>query len=259
MSFDLARFETERRQRNLWLGQPVSWRDVTASTNDDALQAARNGAPQGALFGSEAQTSGRGRRGSHWFSEPGAGLWFSLLLKPKLSAELAPGLSLCAGLAVRDAVASRTSARVQVKWPNDVLAGGLKIAGVLIESQVSGHTLGSVVIGIGLNLEQRAFPDELAGIATSLLLSGATERAREPLLADLLGGFESRLERLEARGVAGLSDELRRYDALLGRRLRVGEHEGIGAGVDETGRLLLQTPSGATEAVASGHVTLINS
>lgn len=257
MSFDLARFEAERAARGARLGSRVSWLETTESTNDDALRAAKAGAAHGAVFGAETQSRGRGRRGSHWHSEPGAGLWFSVLVRPRLAAELAPALSLCVGLAVREAVSARTTERVLVKWPNDVLAAARKIAGVLIESQVSGHELGSVVIGIGINVEQRTFPEELTSLATSLTLLGAVERAREPLLADVLAALEPRLGQLEALGVSGITDELRKHDALLGKRLRVGELTGVAAGIDRDGRLLLQTTSGVSEALISGHVEIL--
>jgi len=94
VSFDTALFERESAARGLTLGRPSHWRDQTQSTNDDALAAAKAGAPHGAVFGAEAQSRGRGRRGSEWLSAPGAGLWFSLLLRPALSAEQAPGYKL---------------------------------------------------------------------------------------------------------------------------------------------------------------------
>ncbi|HKY35738.1 MAG TPA: biotin--[acetyl-CoA-carboxylase] ligase [Polyangiaceae bacterium] len=257
MSFDVARFEADRAARGLSLGSPVSWLETTESTNDDALKAAKAGARHGALCGAETQSRGRGRRGSEWHSEPGAGLWFSVLLRPQLTAEVAPALSLCAGLAVREAVASRSAAQVAVKWPNDVLAGGRKIAGILIESQVIGQQLRGVVVGIGLNVEQRAFPSELVGVATSLALLEARDRAREPLLVDVLAGLEARVARLEAAGVSSISEEVRQHDALLGKRLRIDEREGIGAGIDDTGHLLLRTDAGLVEAISSGHVQLL--
>jgi len=257
MSFDLARFERERAARGLSLGSPASFLETTESTNDDALQAAKAGLGHGALFGAETQSRGRGRRGSAWHSEAGAGLWFSVLLRPRLAAEIAPALSLCAGLAVREAVTSRGLAQVAVKWPNDVLAGGRKIAGVLIESQVIGQQLSGVVVGIGLNVEQRAFPEELARVATSLALLGATERARELLLVDVLAGLEARVARLEAAGVSGISEELRLHDALLGKRLRIDGRVGIGAGIDDAGHLLMRTDAGLIEAISSGHVQLL--
>jgi BirA family biotin operon repressor/biotin-[acetyl-CoA-carboxylase] ligase len=255
-AFDLGLFETERAHRRLTLGSPASWREHTESTNDDALSAAKQGAPDGALFGAETQTRGRGRRGSAWLSAPGAGLWFSLLLRPTLNAELAPLLALCAGLAVREVVAARVTASVLVKWPNDVLAAGRKLAGVLVESQVSGQRIGCVVVGIGLNVEQLEFPNGLAELATSLALLEASRREREPLLAALLGALELRLAALESGKLETILSELRNHDALLHRRLRVDELEGTGAGIDQAGRLLLRTPTGELRSVISGHVTL---
>jgi BirA family transcriptional regulator, biotin operon repressor / biotin---[acetyl-CoA-carboxylase] ligase len=253
--FDEARFESEREARGLTLGWPLSWENETQSTNDDALAAAKNGAPHGAVFGAETQTRGRGRRGSEWVSTPGAGLWCSLLLRPDLPAELAPGLALCAGLAVREAAAARVAAaNVAVKWPNDVLANDRKLAGILVESQVSGSKLSSVIIGIGINVTQTTFPDSLSSIATSLTLLSASALDREGLLADVLIDLETSLERLTARGLADIAEALRPHDALLDRRLRVEGVEGVGAGIDAAGRLLLRTDLGELRAIAAGHV-----
>jgi BirA family biotin operon repressor/biotin-[acetyl-CoA-carboxylase] ligase len=254
MSFDMALFERQCAARRLGLGRPVSWRNETESTNDDALAAAKSGAAHGALFGAETQTRGRGRRGSAWVSEPAAGLWFSLLLRPELSAEMAPGLSLCAGLAVRAAAATRVAAPVRVKWPNDVLAGGRKLAGILVESHVSGERITSVVVGIGVNVTQTAFPEPIADIATSLALLSATDSSRESLLVDVLASFEAQLSLLQTLGLAGVAEALRPHDALLGRRLRVETLEGTGAGIDAAGRLLLRTDNGSIEALSAGHV-----
>jgi BirA family transcriptional regulator, biotin operon repressor / biotin---[acetyl-CoA-carboxylase] ligase len=257
VAFDVARFEAESATRGLMLGRPVSWREETQSTNDDALAAAKSGAAHGALFGAEKQTRGRGRRGSEWVSTPGAGLWFSLLLRPELSAELAPGLALCAGLAVREAVATRVAVPALVKWPNDVLAGGLKLAGILVESQISGRTISSVVVGIGINVTQTDFPEPISKIATSLALLSANDAAREPLLADVLQNFAARLELLTNQGMSGVAEALRPHDALFGRRLRVESVEGTGAGIDTSGRLLVRSNNGQLRSLASGHIELL--
>lgn len=256
--FDIARFESEREARGLTLGRPLSWQPETQSTNDDALAAAKNGAPHGAVFGAETQTRGRGRRGSEWVSTPGAGLWFSLLLRPDLAAELAPGLALCAGLAVREAVAARVSATVAVKWPNDVFADGRKVAGILVESQISAAKLGSVVIGIGINVAQKAFPESLSSIATSLALLSASTLDREELLADVLIDLETSLEHLATRGMPAIAEALRPHDALLDRRLRIDGVQGVGAGIDASGRLLLRTDLGQLRPIAAGHVELLD-
>ena len=256
MPFDIARFTAEREARGVTLGAAIRWAELTASTNDDALSAARAGAAHGALFGAETQTLGRGRRGSEWFSEAGAGLWFSVLLRRALAAEAAPGLALCAGLSVREAVAARVASRVLVKWPNDVLVDARKVAGVLVESQINGSRLSWAVVGIGLNVLQTAFPKAISTTATSLELLHAGATGREALLADVLEALETRLTRLEARGMVSVAEELRQHDALLGRQLRVDERSGTGAGIDDSGRLLLQLESGAVEACISGHVEL---
>jgi BirA family biotin operon repressor/biotin-[acetyl-CoA-carboxylase] ligase len=256
--FELSRFEAERAALGVGLGQVAHWREQTESTNDDAAAAAKTGAVHGALFGAETQTRGRGRRGSEWLSTPGEGLWFSLLLRPTFGAERAPGLALCAGLAVRAAVAPRVSAELSVKWPNDVLAGGRKLAGILVESQLSGARIASVVVGIGINVAQRQFPEPLAGIATSLALLSASDVGRERLLSDVLAQFELELARLSERGMSAVAEALGPHDALRGRRLRVDSLVGVGAGIDDSGRLRLRLSDDRVELVSSGHVELLD-
>jgi BirA family biotin operon repressor/biotin-[acetyl-CoA-carboxylase] ligase len=255
--FDSALFERERAARGLTLGGSLHWQSETQSTNDDALAAARAGAAHGSVFGAETQTRGRGRRGSEWVSTPGEGLWFSVLLRPQLDAERVSGLSLGAGLAVRAAVAERVAAPVLVKWPNDVLAGGRKVCGILVESQVAGPSINSVIVGIGVNVAQTEFPEPLATIATSLALLGATSSSREALLADVLQGLEQELQRLTAQGLTGMASALRPHDALRGRRLRVDARAGLGDGIDGAGRLLLKGDDGQVHAINAGHVELL--
>jgi BirA family biotin operon repressor/biotin-[acetyl-CoA-carboxylase] ligase len=250
-------FEVERARLGLTLGAPLVWREQTASTSDDATAAAQSGAAHGALFGAETQTRGRGRRGSEWLSEPGAGLWFSLLLRPRFGPELLPGVALAAGLAVRQAVAARLTVSVQVKWPNDVLADNRKIAGILAESQLAGARISSVIVGIGINVTQREFPAPIREIATSLAQLSARDKSRELLLASVLCELEAELERLTSGGLGAVADALAAHDALLGRRLRVDAREGRGAGIDPSGRLRLRALDGAEQLIASGHVELL--
>jgi BirA family transcriptional regulator, biotin operon repressor / biotin---[acetyl-CoA-carboxylase] ligase len=259
LEFSKELFEAERQRRGVGLGHSLEHRDETTSTNDDAALAAKSGAPHGALFLAETQTRGRGRRGSEWVSAPGAGLWFSLLLRPRFAAELVPGVALCAGLAVRAAIAPRVSANVAVKWPNDVLADGRKLAGILVESQLSGPQIASVVVGIGINVKQTEFPAPIRDIATSLTLLSTSDDSRERLLVAVLGALETELERLAAGGLAGIAGALTPHDALLGRRLKIGAREGIGAGIDPSGQLRLRSVDGREELIASGHVELLPS
>ncbi len=250
-------FEAERARLGLTLGQPLRLCDETTSTNDDAALAAKAGAPHGVLFVAETQSRGRGRRGSEWVSAPGAGLWCSLVLRPPFGVELLPGIALCAGLAVRAAVAPLVDEQVAVKWPNDVLAGGRKLAGILVETQLSGKHVASVVVGVGINVTQTDFPAPIRDIATSLALLASRELGRERLLARFLSALETELERLAADGMAGVADALAPYDALLGRHLKVGALEGHGAGIDRSGQLRLRLLDGSEALIASGHVELL--
>jgi BirA family biotin operon repressor/biotin-[acetyl-CoA-carboxylase] ligase len=252
--FDPGRFEELLRARGLGLGAPLSVFDTIASTNDEAARAAAAGVPSGALFVAEAQTRGRGRRGQPWLSEASEALLFSLVLRPSLSAESASGLSLAFGLAVRDAVRPRVTAPVFVKWPNDVLVREKKLAGILVESQIRDAELGTLIVGIGLNVSARSFDGALGDTATSLALLGSTDLAREPLLVDLLTAIELRIGQFQCRGLSTLLEELRACDALLGRRVRVEARSGMAAGIDETGALLLRDDSGRLERVIAGSV-----
>ncbi|HTQ04456.1 MAG TPA: biotin--[acetyl-CoA-carboxylase] ligase [Polyangiaceae bacterium] len=278
--FDAERFR--EHAATLALGHPIVATLHTGSTNDDALAAARDGAPHGALFVTEEQSAGRGRRGNTWLAPRGEGLLFSLVLRPELGPERAPALALLAGLAVRAAVAELLDARathartltendaaeaaeprVLVKWPNDVVIVTdklRKLAGVLVESVVRGGRLGAVVIGVGLNVGRLGLPSELADMATSLALLGVTV-TRERLLANVLAAMEVRLTELETakhreKPLQSCAAELARFDALYGSSLRVDDLFGHGAGIDDEGSLKVVDPSGRTHRVVSGHVTL---
>jgi BirA family biotin operon repressor/biotin-[acetyl-CoA-carboxylase] ligase len=253
-SFDVAQFAALRAANGGSLGAPLSAVFETGSTNDDAFTAAKDGAPHGALFVSDVQTHGRGRRGHAWVSPPGVNLTFSMLLKPIMEAERVSVLSLVVGLAVRAAAARRVSSSVSIKWPNDVLVERKKLAGILVESRLSGAKVDAVVIGVGINVGMRDLPAEIAPIATSLALLGDPAPSREAMLAAFLAEFESRYAAFTNSGLGALLTELRDHDALDGERLKVGDVTGVGAGIAEDGALVLRTDSGALVPVSSGTV-----
>ncbi len=257
MAFDAEQFRARGREQKPKLGRPLMYQAVTGSTNDDALLAARSGAPHGSVFVADEQTAGRGRRGHTWHAAPGENLLFSVLLRPELELAQTSALTLAIGLALRDAITPLISSEALIKWPNDLLVGGKKLAGVLVESQLQGDRLQAVVVGVGLNVASREFPEEIAARATSLAVLGATRLEREPLLYSVLEAIAARVEDYQRSGVAGLLGELNAADALRGRRVRVDEQSGIGAGLDDQGRLLLQDDSGVVHAVLSGTVELL--
>ncbi|MBS2012962.1 MAG: biotin--[acetyl-CoA-carboxylase] ligase [Deltaproteobacteria bacterium] len=266
---DLVRAAEVIAERGGRLGAPLSIEEETGSTNDDAKAGARSGAPHGAVWLAESQHAGRGRQGRAWVSPRGENLLFSVLLRVTCPPARVPPLSLAAGLAVRDAVAkavgSRDAERVLVKWPNDVVVrrpdGSLrKLAGILIESSVSGMKVEHVIVGIGINVHTRAFPEELEPIATSIALEAGTAAVldRADILADVLAGLDRDLEHVAARGLGLVHARLLAHDALRGQPVASddGALRGTAAGIDLEGRLRIERESGEIATVTAGEVRL---
>jgi BirA family transcriptional regulator, biotin operon repressor / biotin---[acetyl-CoA-carboxylase] ligase len=243
------------------LGQPMVLLAETSSTNDLATRAARDGAPHGATWVAEQQTQGRGRRGHTWVSAAGENLLFSVLVRIPCAPARIPPIALVAGLAVRDAVAAATGAAIAIKWPNDVLAGSRKVAGVLVEAVTMGSRVEAIVIGIGINVHARSFPGEIAAIATSVSLV-ATPSSPPPdracILASVLSSLDRDVHVVVGRGLGLLHARLEQSDALRGHRVRgdTGD-EGVASGIDEDGRLLVRRDDGVLARWSSGEVHLV--
>jgi BirA family transcriptional regulator, biotin operon repressor / biotin---[acetyl-CoA-carboxylase] ligase len=197
VDLDTASIEREIASRGALLGRPLVVVESTTSTNDDAKQAAREGAPSGAAFIADAQTGGRGRLGRTWHSPPGENLYASFVLRPSLPPNAAPVVTLAAGLAVADAVAPLVPGRtVALKWPNDVLVDDRKVAGILTEANLSDARASWIVIGVGINVRTTTFPAEVALRATSLALAGADDLDRGALFVALAVALSARIEML---------------------------------------------------------------
>jgi BirA family transcriptional regulator, biotin operon repressor / biotin---[acetyl-CoA-carboxylase] ligase len=256
--FDAERFRALVAAGTAELGAELHATTITGSTNDDAFAAAERGAADGAVFVSDAQRAGRGRRGNTWLSVAGEGLLFSVLLRRRFPAECASLIPLVTGLAVRETVARRLASAGSgvtpvLKWPNDVLAGGRKLAGILVESRIRGHDDPLTVVGVGLNLG--SLPPEITSFATSLAALGIPDENREVLLRDLLEESARRLRDLVAEGgQARVVLELNRHDGLRGQRISVGEVTGLASGIDPAGGLLITDERGELRSVRSGHV-----
>lgn len=255
--FDAERFRAQSRATKPALGRPLMYEPSTGSTNDNALLAARSGAPHGSLFVADEQTRGRGRRGNLWLAAPSESLLFSVLLRPELELTQVSALTLAVGLSLRDAVAPLLTDAVQLKWPNDLYVSGKKLAGVLVESQLQGERLQAVVVGVGLNVSTLDFPPEIATRATSLALLGASSLDREALLQAVLNALALRLDNYQRGGVAAILDELNAADALRDKPVRVDAQIGVGRGLDAQGRLLLEDDAGVVHAILAGTVELL--
>jgi BirA family biotin operon repressor/biotin-[acetyl-CoA-carboxylase] ligase len=233
------------------------------STNTLLLQAAANGAPEGTVYVADEQTAGRGRSDHAWHSALGEGLYLSALVKPSLPLQEALLLSLASGLAAWQAVSETAALDLDLRWPNDLLLRGKKLGGILVETAVdSGDNapLRYAVIGIGINLHQRAFPPELDALATSLTLETPRTVAREALAIALLRALDLELTHLESSSDSTASLRSRFAECstwVRGKRVHVPEQQGYTgttAGLDSRGFLLVDADDGLRRTVLSGGV-----
>lgn len=223
------------------------------STQSEAFRLAEAGAADGTVVVADTQRSGRGRRGRGWHDVPGESVLVSLLVRSRLAAAALPQLSFVAAVAVAEALEATTRLTPRLKWPNDVLARGRKVAGILLESRSGGGETPAVVIGIGVNLAQRAFPEELAERATSVLLETGRAPERDAVLEALLESFERWRARLERDGFAAVRDAWRARADTLGRRVRVEDVTGTAVDIGEDGALLVDD-GGRVRRVISGEL-----
>jgi BirA family transcriptional regulator, biotin operon repressor / biotin---[acetyl-CoA-carboxylase] ligase len=226
------------------LGRPRLHHRLTASTNERAKELAAAGAPHGTLVTADEQSAGRGRQGRVWTAPPGSSILASLVLR-----EFDELLPLVASVAVAEACEA-AGVNCAIKWPNDVWIDGRKVAGILVEGRPQE---GWAVLGFGLNVSTKAdeLPEELKEIATSLQIAAKRAPSREALLETVLAALEGRLADSHETMLAAWAER----DALKGRAVSWEGGEGIGAGVDEDGALLVDTDDGRV-ALDAGEVHL---
>lgn len=236
----------------------ILWFDRTESTNTTAKAMALSGAPEGTLVLAESQTAGRGRKGRSWHSPTRDGLYASLVLRPRLLLAQAGRIPILASLAAADALTSLGLSSVRVKWPNDVLLGGKKVAGVLTELGAEMDSVDYMVVGLGMNVNMRRFPRRLQGSATSLLLETGGRFLRYTVLVQYLTRFQTYYGRY-AEGIHGdILERWRDLAGVIGRGVFV-EAEGSRPGgtvqdLDEDGALIVQSRDGVRVRVSSGDV-----
>jgi BirA family biotin operon repressor/biotin-[acetyl-CoA-carboxylase] ligase len=231
------------------------------STNSEAMQGAASGAVEGSVFLAEEQLAGRGRGGHSWTSPPSTGIYCSVLLRPTLSPGDALLLSLIAGLSVASAVEEVTGLKPDLRWPNDLMLGGKKFCGILTEMNAEVTRVRYAVVGIGINVNQWEFPPDLADIATSLRIATDREWSRVELTASLLQSLDREYRALNSGNIGSArADVFRRFEQASsyarGKHVTVDEdggYEGVTAGLDERGFLLVQTLTGI-RTVLSGSV-----
>jgi BirA family biotin operon repressor/biotin-[acetyl-CoA-carboxylase] ligase len=244
------------------IGQVLHCFQSIGSTSDQAKALAEDGAGHGEVVVAEAQTGGRGRRGRSWVTAPGRNVAFSVVLRPSgLPTARAPELTLVASLAICDAL-RRAGVDAGIKWPNDVLVGGRKIAGILTELAAEPDQVHWVVVGVGVNVNARAedFPPELRGLATSVLLERGQPAPRALFLVACLTLLEEWYDRHAEEGFEPIRAAWKERSVTLGREVRVQldgrELVGRAEDLDATGALLVRSAAGI-ERITSGDVSLL--
>ncbi|HEY1806658.1 MAG TPA: biotin--[acetyl-CoA-carboxylase] ligase [Terracidiphilus sp.] len=258
--YDLAALDAELAG-TIFAGK-LHFARVTGSTNADAIAAARDdakndGAPHGSVYFADEQSAGRGRGDHGWISAAGEGLYLSVLLRPQIPAAHLPLFPLAAGLAAADAIRAVSGLSIDLRWPNDLLAGPRKTGGILVEANLQSKSPPHAVVGIGINVHQREFPVDLATPATSLDLETGKVISRQSLLVALLKSLEREASGLEnTAATIEIPARVERASSWIrGRKIEVHGPQactGITAGLDEHGFLRVQTADGLVTVQTGG-------
>lgn len=251
-----------RLGRTQVVGRDIHVFQETASTNDIVEKLARDGVREGVVVLAESQTRGRGRLGRKWVSPAGRGIWCSVLLRPKLAPLQATRLTILAVVSLARAVHEVTGLDPEIKWPNDLLLSGRKVAGILTEMQAELEQVRHVILGIGVNanLDAGDFPPELRPVATSLKLALGAPMDRAALVVAFLRELDHDYARLCDGRFKELAEEWAGRCSTLGREvcIRVGSREirGRAESLDDAGALLVRSEHGHLERIIGGEVTL---
>lgn len=256
----LSKNEIESGLHTSWAGKKLYYFEETGSTNDDAKRFAAQGDAHGTLVVSDKQNAGRGRRGRDWVSVKGDNVYFSIVLRPDMSPAKASMLTLVMALAVANAICDVTGLCARIKWPNDIVVNRKKVCGMLTEMTAELAYIHEVVIGVGININQVDFPDEIKETASSLYLESGQKIMRSKLLQSCITYFERYYDLfMQTQDLTGLMEEYNAMLVNLDAGVKVldpkGEFQGISRGIDAQGQLLVEH-DGVTEAVYAGEVSV---
>jgi BirA family biotin operon repressor/biotin-[acetyl-CoA-carboxylase] ligase len=257
--------EVQAGLRTSWLAQDLRYYETVDSTNRVAQELARAGCVHGATVVAETQSAGRGRLGRSFHSPPGLNLYTSIVLRPRIPTTEAPTWILAAAVGVAETIAQSLEApdQVEIKWPNDVLLGGLKTSGILMELGAEATRVDFLVLGIGINLnvDRDSFPEEFRSRATSLAAHGGRPIDRLAFTRRLYRTLEEIFEVCSERGFEAIRPRFESRFAMRGRRVRVvelngSERSGTALGIDADGALRIRQPDGLESRVIAGDVSL---
>ena len=244
-----------------WVAKEVLYFDTIDSTNTKAQELAEKGYPSGTLVVADKQESGKGRRGRSWVSPSGTGIFMTLMIKPDINPNNASMLTLVAALAVAKAITSVTGEEAMIKWPNDIVVNGKKVCGILTEMNAQFDYINHIVVGIGINVHNESFPEEISQMASSLMIEAGGKRFhRAQIIAETMSYFEQYYDTfLKTQDLSAL---VREYDELLVNRnksVRVLDpkepFDGKAMGITPKGELIVDTWE-SRKLVSSGEVSV---
>lgn len=244
-----------------WVAKEVLYFDTIDSTNTKAQELAEKGYPSGTLVVADKQESGKGRRGRSWVSPSGTGIFMTLMIKPDINPNNASMLTLVAALAVAKAITSVTGEEALIKWPNDIVVNGKKVCGILTEMNAQFDYINHIVVGIGINVHNESFPEEISQMASSLMIEAGGKRFhRAQIIAETMSYFEQYYDTfLKTQDLSAL---VREYDELLVNRnksVRVLDpkepFDGKAMGITSKGELIVDTWE-SRKLVSSGEVSV---
>lgn len=243
-----------------WAGKPVVYYPETDSTNIRIRHLGDEGAPHGTLAVADRQTAGRGRRGRTWESPGGSCIYMSILLCPDLAPEKAPMLTLVMACGVAEGIMDCADVKVQIKWPNDIIVSGKKLAGILTEMSTQVDYINHVTVGVGINVNVQNFPEEIQ-TATSLLSETGTQTKRAPVIAAVMKHFEENYKIfMQTEDMSGLMEK---YSSLLvnqGREVLIlekdAEYKAYAEGINQKGELVVRREDGTVENICAGEVSV---
>lgn len=257
----MSKAEIESLMKTRWAGKKVVYYDETDSTNNRAKDAGEKGGEHGTLFVADRQVAGKGRRGRSWDSPAGTSIYMTILLHPDMLPSKAPRLTLLMALAVAEGIQKVTGLETQIKWPNDIVIHGRKVCGILTEMSAEIDYINYVVIGVGINVNQETFPEEIHERAVSLKAETGTSVKRSELIAAAMESFEKYYEIFLKTG--DLSEVREQYNSLLvniNKEVKVlepgNEYEAYALGINETGELIVRLPGGQKKEVYAGEVSV---
>ena len=243
-----------------WAGKPVLYYPETDSTNIRIRHLGDEGAPHGTLAVADRQTAGRGRRGRTWESPGGSCIYMSILLRPDLAPEKAPMLTLVMACGVAEGIMDCADVKVQIKWPNDIIVSGKKLAGILTEMSTQVDYINHVTVGVGINVNVQNFPEEIQ-TATSLLSETGTQTKRAPVIAAVMKHFEENYKIfMQTEDMSGL---MKKYSSLLVNQDREvlilekdAEYKAYAEGINQKGELVVRREDGTVENICAGEVSV---